>query len=443
MPSATVDGSTTEGSSGAVGPTRRRLPTQARSRERVERILDGAAQLVVTEGVDGLTTRSIADTAGLPVASLYQYFADKEAVLLALCERDMAEMDDQVAADLAALGEPDHGLPRGDLDARVREGVPPASGVHADLDARADQRRRLRLRPPPQQADHREPARLRRRRGPRRLPPLQRGRGAGDRRVSPSSLGDRAFQARLRARPARRRVPHRPGRRARHRLPGPGHGGPAVTDALRAGVATAARRLAAAGLLVGTAGNVSARDGDLVAVTGTGVTLGTCTDDDVTVVSRSGEVLAGRLAPTSESRPPPRGLRRRAGRRRRAHPRTLRHRARLRARRVAGAALPTGSRSAARSGSRRTPPSGRPPSPPTSARPSPAGAPRCSPTTARSPSGPGSTRPSRTPCCWNGCARLHHRASALGTPRALTEEQQADVIRAALERGYGTPQEIP
>jgi len=88
-----------------VGPSRRRVPAQARSRERVERILDAAARLVVSNGVDGLTTRSIAETAGLPVASLYQYFADKEAVLLAVCERDMAEMDDQVAADLAALRE--------------------------------------------------------------------------------------------------------------------------------------------------------------------------------------------------------------------------------------------------------------------------------------------------------------------------------------------------
>ena len=105
MTSASVEGPTTDPVPGAVGPTRRRLPTQARSRERVERILDAAAQLVVAEGVEGLTTRSIAESAGLPVASLYQYFADKEAVLLALCERDMAEMDDQVAEDLAAAGE--------------------------------------------------------------------------------------------------------------------------------------------------------------------------------------------------------------------------------------------------------------------------------------------------------------------------------------------------
>ncbi|TWG95373.1 TetR family transcriptional regulator [Nocardioides sp. J9] len=106
MSSATVDGPTSgEPSGAAVGPSRRRLPTQARSRERVERILDAAAELVVADGVEGLTTRSIAERAGLPVASLYQYFSDKEAVLLALCERDMAEMDDQVATDLAALPE--------------------------------------------------------------------------------------------------------------------------------------------------------------------------------------------------------------------------------------------------------------------------------------------------------------------------------------------------
>ncbi|KRA27880.1 aldolase [Nocardioides sp. Root614] len=69
---------------------------------------------------------------------------------------------------------------------------------------------------------------------------------------------------------------------------------------LRAGVAEASRRLADAGLLVGTGGNVSARSGDLVAVTATGVTLSGCTADDVTVVDLSGRVVEGRLAPTSE-----------------------------------------------------------------------------------------------------------------------------------------------
>ena len=84
---------------------RRRSPVQARSRERVERILDAAARVVVEVGVDALTTRNVAEGAGVPVASLYQYFADKEEILLALVERDLAEMDAQVAEDLAALRE--------------------------------------------------------------------------------------------------------------------------------------------------------------------------------------------------------------------------------------------------------------------------------------------------------------------------------------------------
>lgn len=69
---------------------------------------------------------------------------------------------------------------------------------------------------------------------------------------------------------------------------------------LREQVAGAARDLARDGLFIGTAGNVSLRDGDLVAVTGTGVVLEGCRPDDVTVVSRTGEVVEGELAPTSE-----------------------------------------------------------------------------------------------------------------------------------------------
>jgi AcrR family transcriptional regulator len=79
------------------------VPRQERSRRRVEDLLDAAARLVVERGVEALTTRDIADAAGVPVASLYQYFADKEAVLLALAARDMEEMDTQVAEDLGRL----------------------------------------------------------------------------------------------------------------------------------------------------------------------------------------------------------------------------------------------------------------------------------------------------------------------------------------------------
>ncbi|WP_348679653.1 TetR/AcrR family transcriptional regulator [uncultured Nocardioides sp.] len=87
----------------AVTGAVRRVPSQQRSRKRVEAILDAAERLVLADGVEALTTRAIATEAAVPVASLYQYFGDKEAVLLALAGRDMEEMDAQVAEDLAAL----------------------------------------------------------------------------------------------------------------------------------------------------------------------------------------------------------------------------------------------------------------------------------------------------------------------------------------------------
>lgn len=89
----------TRPSSGA----QRRAPSQRRSRERVERILDATAELVLEHGVKALGTRAIADRAGVPVASLYQYFADKEELVLELVKRDTAEMDAHVVATVAAL----------------------------------------------------------------------------------------------------------------------------------------------------------------------------------------------------------------------------------------------------------------------------------------------------------------------------------------------------
>ncbi|WP_079177808.1 class II aldolase/adducin family protein [Streptomyces mangrovisoli] len=68
----------------------------------------------------------------------------------------------------------------------------------------------------------------------------------------------------------------------------------------RVTVADACRRLGAAGLLIGTAGNVSVRVGRRVAITATGAVLATLSASQVTVVDLDGEVVAGTLRPTSE-----------------------------------------------------------------------------------------------------------------------------------------------
>lgn len=65
-------------------------------------------------------------------------------------------------------------------------------------------------------------------------------------------------------------------------------------------VAAACRSLAAEGLLIGTAGNISVRTGDHVAVTATGVVLADATPEDITLVDLDGAVVAGELEPTSE-----------------------------------------------------------------------------------------------------------------------------------------------
>jgi L-fuculose-phosphate aldolase len=68
----------------------------------------------------------------------------------------------------------------------------------------------------------------------------------------------------------------------------------------REAVASASRHLAEKGLVIGTAGNISARQGDLVAVTPTGADLATVTAEMVTVIDLEGQVVDGELAPTSE-----------------------------------------------------------------------------------------------------------------------------------------------
>lgn len=66
-------------------------------------------------------------------------------------------------------------------------------------------------------------------------------------------------------------------------------------------VAAACRRLAAAGLVQGTSGNVSVRAGDHVAVTPTGAVLADLRPQDVCVIDLDGRIAAGALAPTSET----------------------------------------------------------------------------------------------------------------------------------------------
>lgn len=65
----------------------RRKPKQARSLQRYEHILDTAEALILENGYDAMTTNAIAERADVSIGSLYQYFPNKDAILLALSER--------------------------------------------------------------------------------------------------------------------------------------------------------------------------------------------------------------------------------------------------------------------------------------------------------------------------------------------------------------------
>lgn len=65
----------------------RKMPTQARSQKRFDALLDATLSLLAKNGMEGLTTYAIADEAGVPVASLYQYFPNKESVLYMVHQR--------------------------------------------------------------------------------------------------------------------------------------------------------------------------------------------------------------------------------------------------------------------------------------------------------------------------------------------------------------------
>ncbi|MCG8444809.1 MAG: TetR family transcriptional regulator [Hyphomicrobiales bacterium] len=74
----------------AQTPLRRR-PSQRRSRERVERMLSCAAEIIAEKGSDALRMSEVAQLADVSIGSLYQYFPDKSAILRTLAEHYNAE----------------------------------------------------------------------------------------------------------------------------------------------------------------------------------------------------------------------------------------------------------------------------------------------------------------------------------------------------------------
>lgn len=77
--------------------TPRRAPQQARSKERVDRILDAAAQLLAEEGYNAVKTNNIARRAGVSIGSVYQFYPNRFAIFHALAERYRGRISEVLA----------------------------------------------------------------------------------------------------------------------------------------------------------------------------------------------------------------------------------------------------------------------------------------------------------------------------------------------------------
>lgn len=84
----------------------RLVPTQKRSRERFERILACAAEVMADKGSEAFRMSDIVERTGIAFGSLYQYFPDKTAIIGTLAERCNAIGHDCVRRDLAAMTQP-------------------------------------------------------------------------------------------------------------------------------------------------------------------------------------------------------------------------------------------------------------------------------------------------------------------------------------------------
>ncbi len=71
--------------------SQRKVPRQERSRATVAAIVEAAARVLEARGFERMTTNHVAQTAGVSVGSLYQYFSSKDELVRALLERHLEE----------------------------------------------------------------------------------------------------------------------------------------------------------------------------------------------------------------------------------------------------------------------------------------------------------------------------------------------------------------
>lgn len=124
----------------------RKSPRQSRSRDSVACLLEAAARILESEGEAGFTTNAVAQRAGVSIGTLYRYYPDKQAILLALAEREteahrqaviaVTAEEPPVARDRALIRAFVQAFARRDQARRIAMKAMLAEADHAELAAR-------------------------------------------------------------------------------------------------------------------------------------------------------------------------------------------------------------------------------------------------------------------------------------------------------------------
>ena len=83
----------------------RKRPVQARSEATVEALFEASIQVLLSTGYRKLTTTRVAERAGVSVGTLYQYFPNREALILSLIERYLEDLVGSIEQGCGALNE--------------------------------------------------------------------------------------------------------------------------------------------------------------------------------------------------------------------------------------------------------------------------------------------------------------------------------------------------
>ena len=87
----------------------KKLPRQTRSVATVEALVEAATYILARQGLGGFTANKVADKAGVNIASFYQYFPNKEALLFHIVRQTWERQLARLSPILTRPG-PDHAV---------------------------------------------------------------------------------------------------------------------------------------------------------------------------------------------------------------------------------------------------------------------------------------------------------------------------------------------